>query len=219
MRPSSKLGSCANQALKTPAAKDQDVEMTDVACNEGPKKTSGPVARTASGDDPIESYGSCKTSNEDMEVDLEGPQPSNPISKKVKDDRCRGGRKPSKEVIAAIASPQKPRQNTIKPDSPKDAQAPSTIKNRNAGRPPGITIFQHSAHLAKDREKRDQAKLSGLDSHPDPKTGKRQAKYQEKQRILTSALSFKKQSTHLFRVSHMKLTSLNRICRKVPSLT
>ena len=40
--------------------------------------------------------------------------------------------------------------------SPKDAQASSTIKNRNAGRPP-------ASLLAKDREKRDQAKLSGLD--------------------------------------------------------
>ena len=176
VRPSSKQGPSANQALKTPVAKDQDVEMTDAACNEGSKKASGPAAHAASGDDPIESYGSCKTNNEDMEVDLEGPQLSDPKSKEVKGDRSRGGDKPSKEVIAAIASPQKPRQNIGRPDSPKEAQVPSTIKNRNAGRPPGITIFQHSALLAKDREKRDQAALSGLDPHPGPKTGKRQAK-------------------------------------------
>ena len=122
VRPSSRQRSNANQTLKASPAIDQDVEMTDVACDEGFKKAPRPAVSAGSGDDPIESYGSNKPNNEDMEVDLEGPHLPDSEPKQVEDDRSRCGDKPSKEGIAAIASPQKPRQNTGRPDSPKEAR-------------------------------------------------------------------------------------------------
>ena len=111
-----------------------------------------------------------------MEIDSEGSHLPNSKPKRVEENRSRCGGKPSKEAIAAIASPQKPRHNAGRPVSPKKTQAASVVKNNNASRPPGITIFQHSALLVKDREKKDQALVRGLDSRSCSKPGKRQVK-------------------------------------------
>ena len=70
-------------------------------------------------DDPIESYGSNKPNNEEMEIDLEGSHLPDSKPKQAEKNRSRCGDKPSKEAIAAIAGPQKPRHNTGRPDSPK----------------------------------------------------------------------------------------------------
>ena len=68
VRPSSRLRSNANQTLKAPPAIDQDVEMTDVACDEGFKKAPRPAVSAGSGDDPIEKYGIMVATSQTMKI-------------------------------------------------------------------------------------------------------------------------------------------------------
>ena len=193
VRPSSRQGSNANQSLKTSPAIDQDVEMTDAACDEGFKKAPRPAVSAVSGDDPIESYGSNKTNNEDMEVDLEG---SLPVEAKV------GTNHPRKPLLPSPVH-----------KSPDRILAGQTVR-RKLRLPQRLRTTMLVGH---------QVSLSSSTLHHWPKTERRETRqhwegwtptlarrqendrsrldtkphHQEKPRIPTSALSFRKQSTHL----------------------
>ena len=180
-RPSVKRSSRKETDMKpvqvTPVDDDQDVEMTDVAGDQLVKQASKPKKPTFSPDDPIESYGSIKQSNDDMEIDSEGVNLHNMKPKQAEQVQGVGGGKPSREAIAAIASPQKSGHDTERPCSPKNQlPATSSANNSKASRPPGITLLQHSAILIKDRERKENALAKGPDSRHCPKPGKRQAK-------------------------------------------
>ena len=62
------------------------------------------------------------------------------------------------------------------PVSPKKLPPSSTANNNTASRPPGITILQHAAILAKSTEKKEPPVAKGLDSRHCPAPGKRQAR-------------------------------------------
>ena len=175
-KPSCKKEAVSKQVQLASPPNDQDVEMTDVSGDHLTKRGTKVGTVSCGSDDPKESYGSAKPSNDDMEIDSEGANPDHLQQKQVDQVQSVGGNKPSKETIAAIASPQKPRHDLGRPASPKKLSSSSVANNNNASRPPGITILQRSAILAKGKERKEQALAKGLDSRHCPKSGKRQAK-------------------------------------------
>ena len=88
-----------------------------------------------------------------MEIDSEGANTSNSQHKQVDQVQTMSGNKPSKETIAAIASPQKPRQDLGQPASPKKLPSNSVANNNNASRPQ-FSSTQLSLLKAKKRRNR-----------------------------------------------------------------
>ena len=169
VKPSCKKEAVSRHTQPASRSHEQDVEMTDAPDDNLIKQGLKPGPESCSSKDPIESYGSAKPNNDDMEVDSDGANPNNLQQRQADRVQRTSDNKPSKDAIAAIASPQKPRHDLGRPTSPKELPSNSVANNNNARRPPGITILQHSAILAKGREKK-------LESRHCPKTGKRQSK-------------------------------------------
>ena len=125
---------------RMPLELEQDVEMPDIS------------SQTVSGCKPPPNDGASS-----MEIDSDGANPGQPQPKRTGNDHKGIERKFTKETIAAIASPQKPRPGSARPVSSTTVPQKPVAKNGNTHRPPGITILQHSAILAKSREKNEQA--------------------------------------------------------------
>ena len=170
-RPSCKGEAVPKHTQQAPLAPEQDVDMPDVSS----KNLLGQGLETdlgaSSSKDPIESYSSAKPNNDDMEVDSDGDNPGNSLPMQSGNVHKESERKSTTETIAAIASPQKPRPGLRRPLSPRTLPKPAA-KNGNTHRPPGITILQHSAILAKGREKNEQAGGIVLDPRNCSKAGK-----------------------------------------------
>ncbi len=171
MRPSCKKEAVSRHVQLAPPLNEQDVEMVDVSHDHSAKQGLKPRIESCGSNDPIESFGSAKSNNDAMEVDSDGANPNTPLPKQSDQVQTRSGNKPSKETIAAVASPQKPRQDLKQPVSPKKLPSNSTSNNNGASRP-----FQHSAILAKGTEKKEPPVAKGLDSRHCPAPGKRQAR-------------------------------------------
>ena len=176
VRPSCKERASNASQKVTQIENDQDVEMenTDI----GQKSHSAPsIAEHATNlDDPIESYGSNKQRNDSMEVDSEGTGSQQAGVKQDLLKRKIEVKKPLRETVAAIASPQKS-------DRPKNGQVclgnqpPTSLKNNcKSSRPPGITVFQHASILLKEKEKKESQIAKGQESRQVSRSGKRLAK-------------------------------------------
>ena len=127
----------------------------------------------SSSQDPFESYSCAKPGVDDMEIDTDELNPGQPQPKQTRSDHKGVERKPSKETIIAIASPKKPRPGPAQPASDAALPQQPVVKSGTSRRPPGITILQHSAILAKSRETNDQAAGSGTAAVNHAKAGKR----------------------------------------------
>ena len=171
MRPSCKKEAVSRREQLAPPLNEQDVEMIDVSHDHSAKRGLKPRIESSGFSDPIESYGSAKPNSDAMEVDSDGANPSTPLPKQSDREQTKSGYKPSKEAIATVASPQKPRQDLKQPVSPKKLPASSTANNNTASRPPGITILQHAAILAKSTEKKELPVAKGLESRHFPAPG------------------------------------------------
>ncbi len=117
------------------------------------ERRSNPSSRiakpTPSIDDPIESYGSSKRGNDNMEVDSEGTGLHQAKGRQTALARRVERKKPTKEAIAAIASPQKSDHCKNGQECPEKQSLSSLKDNSKSGRPPGITVFQHASILLK----------------------------------------------------------------------
>ena len=155
VRPSRKERASTSSQKVTQVENDQDAEMENADIDQKLHAAPSIVEHATSLDDPIESYGSNKQRNDGMEVDSEG---TGFQLAEVKQDvlkRKIAEKKPSRETVATIASPQKS-------DRPKIGQAclgnqpPTSLKNNcKPSRPPGITVFQHASILLKEKEKKE----------------------------------------------------------------
>ena len=64
-------------------------------------------------------------------------------------------KKPSREKVAAVASPQKRKPDPKNHVAVETTKHQPTVKTGTLRRPPGVTVFQHSSLLAKSRERKD----------------------------------------------------------------
>ena len=176
VRPSCKERASNSSQKVTQIENDQDVEMenTDI----GQKSHSAPsIAEHATNlDDPIESYGSNKQRNDSMEVDSEGTGSQQAGVKQDLLKRKIEVKKPLRETVGAIASPQKS-------DRPKNGQVclgnqpPTSLKNNcKSSRPPGITVFQHASILLKEKEKKESQIAKGQEPRQVSRSGTKLAK-------------------------------------------
>ena len=173
VKPSCKDGVVPKHVHRAPTNMEQDVEMPDVSGQIVAGYKPPPTGGASSSKDPIESYSSVKPSNDDMEIDSDGVSPCQPQLKQTRSDHKGSERKPSKETIVAMASAQKPRPGATQPVRSTAVPQQPVAKNGTTHRPPGITILQHSAILAKSRERNDQLAGCGTAAANHVRTGKR----------------------------------------------
>ena len=179
VRPSCKERASNSSQKVTQVENDQDVEMENADI--GHKSHPAPsIAEHATNlDDPIESYGSNKQRNDSMEVDSEGTGSQQAGVKQDLLKRKIEVKKPLRETVAAIASPQKS-------DRPKNGQAclgnqpPTSLKNNcKPSRPPGITVFQHASILLKEKEKKESQIAKGQEPRQASRSGKKASQERE----------------------------------------
>ena len=176
IKPSSKERAGTSIQKTTPVVDDQDVEMADA--NDGQRVDQASQIRkpAPSRDDPIESYGSCRLGNDDMEIDSEGTSSHHAKGKQAKPAQGVEKKKPSREVIASIASPQKSDRSKNNQECPEKQPLASQKNNSKASRPPGIAVFQHASILLKDRERKENQTTRGQEPRQVSRSGKRQAR-------------------------------------------
>ena len=177
IKPNSKESTSAASQKTTQIENDQDVEMVDADSGQKSHPTSRITEPTTSLDDPIESYGSSKRGNDSMEIDSEGTGVQQANERQDLLTRKVEVKKPLRETVAAIASPQKSDRGKNGQECPEN-QPPASLKNNcKSSRPPGITVFQHASVLLKDREKKEnQATNQGQEPRQVSRSGKRLAK-------------------------------------------
>ena len=107
VRPSSKESASAASQKVTQIENDQDVEMEDADIGQKSHPTPRITERATSLDDPIESYGSNKQRNDSMDIDSEGTGFQQADEKQDLLKRKVEAKKPLREAVAAIASPQR----------------------------------------------------------------------------------------------------------------
>ncbi len=173
IKPSCKerAGTCIQKT--TPVVDDQDVEMADANDGQRVDQASQIGKPAPSRDDPIESYG---LGNEDMEIDSEGNSSHHAKGKQAKPAQGVVKKKPSREVIASIASPQKSDCSKNNQECPEKQPLAPPKNNSKASRPPGITVFQHASILPKDRERKENQTTRGQEPRQVSRSGKRQAR-------------------------------------------
>ena len=176
IKPSSKERASTSIQKTTIVGDDHDVEMADAENSQRSNQASQIGKPTPSRDDPIESYGSCKRGDDDMEIDSEGTNSHHDKGKQVKPAQGVEKKKPSREAIASIASPQKSDRSKNDQEGPEKQLLASQKNNSKASRPPGITVFQHASILLKDRERKEKQATKGQELHQVSRSGKRQAR-------------------------------------------
>ena len=176
IKPSSKESTSAASQKATQIENDQDVEMVDADSGQKSHPTSRITKPTTSLDDPIESYGSSKRGNDSMEIDSEGTGVHQANERQDLLTRKVEVKKPLRETVAAIASPQKSDRSKNGQECPEN-QPPASLKNNcKSSRPPGITVFQHASILLKDREKKENQATKGQEPRQVSRSGKMLAK-------------------------------------------
>ena len=177
VKPSSKIEAVPKHSTPTPLWHDQDVEMTDVLDGDLTKQGFAAGPESSCSKDPTESCSSTKPNNDDMEVDSEGANPNEAQQGQASQAQKASVDKLPKDAIAAIASPQKPRHKLTRPGGPKAIPSkPGGTNSNGVRRPPGVTILQHSAILARSREKNDQQSINGLNPQQNPRSEKQRSK-------------------------------------------
>ena len=176
IKPSSKENASAIIQKATQVENDQDVEMADADSDQRSHPASQSAKPTPSLDDPIESYGSSKRGNDNMEIDSEGTGLHQANGRQAMLARRVETKKPTREAIAAIASPQKSDRSKNSQECPEKQPLASLKNNSKSSRPPGITVFQHASILLKDREKKENQATKGQEPRQVSRSGKRLAK-------------------------------------------